>query len=231
MLMNLEDQIYQRKSCRNYSDDEIDMNIIHEFMKSVKSLNDDVAYHYEILTLDEVNNRARFSAPYYLALYAGKKENHVDIGFIFQQLCLYLQSLGIGNCWVGLASPKKKDPDFVITISFGKSDDMTRDISRFKRKKLEDISDFADERLIPAQLAPSAINAQPWYFKHSDDGFDVYQVKQNIVKRQLIKKWNPIDVGIALAHMYVANEDAFEFYKKADFENIKGHTYIGSIKF
>ena len=56
------------------------------------------------------------------------------------------------------------------------------------------------------------------------------EVKQNIIKRQFIKKWNPIDVGIALAHMYVANEDTFEFYKKSDFEDIKDHTYIGSIK-
>ena len=37
-------------------------------------------------------------------------------------------------------------------------------------------------------------------------------------------------MGICLAHMYVANEDSFEFKIKTDFENIKGHTYIGSIK-
>ena len=92
------------------------------------------------------------------------------------------------------------------------------------------ISDFEDERLIPAQLAPSAINAQPWYFKHSGDGFDVYQVKQNIIKRQFIKKWNPIDVGIALAHMYVANENTFEFKVKSNVKNMKGYTYIGSVK-
>ena len=228
--MNLEKQIFVRKSCRNYSDDEIDLNLIHDFMKSVKQLNEDVNYHYEILTLDEVNSRLRFTAPYYLAIYTDKKENHVDMGFIFQQLCLYLQSIGIGNCWVGLASPKKKSSDFLISIAFGKSDKMTRDLSQFKRKSLSKISDVEDERLIPAQLAPSAINLQPWYFKHSSDGFDVYHVKQNIVKRQIVRKWNPIDVGIALAHMYVANEDTFEFYKKADFEDIKGHTYVGSIK-
>ena len=228
--MSLEEQIYQRKSCRKYLEDEIDMDLIHEAVSKVKPLNEGVEYHYEILTPDKINNRARFSAPYYLALYADKKENHVDIGFMFQQLCLYLQSIGIGNCWVGLASPKKKSPDFVITIAFGKSNDYTRDTSSFKRKKLDEISDFVDERLIPAQLAPSAINAQPWYFKHSDDGFDVYQVKQNIIKRQFIKKWNPIDVGIALAHMYVANEDTFDFYKKTSFEDINGYTYIGSFK-
>ena len=227
--MNLYKQIFVRKSCRKYLDDEIDLKLIDDFMKSVKHLNDDINYHYEILTLGDVNNRARFSAPYYLAIYTDKKENHIDMGFMFQQLCLYLQSMGIGNCWVGLASPKKKSSDFVIAIAFGKSDKMTRNLSQFKRKGLSKISDVEDERLIPAQLAPSAINMQPWYFKHSSDGFDVYQVKQNILKRQIVKKWNPIDVGIALAHMYVANEDTFEFYKKEDFENVKGHAYVGSI--
>ena len=228
--MNLYRQIFVRKSCRKYLDDEIDLKLIDDFMKSVKHLNEDINYHYEILTIDDVNNRLRFTAPYYLAIYTDKKENHIDMGFIFQQLCLYLQSMGIGNCWVGLASPKKKNSDFVISIAFGKSDKMTRDLSQFKRKGLSQISDVEDERLIPAQLAPSAINLQPWYFKHTDDGFDVYQVKQNILKRQIVKKWNPIDVGIALAHMYVANEDTFEFYKKADFDNVKGHAYVGSIR-
>ena len=228
--MDLEEQIYTRKSCRNYVDDEIDLTIIDDFMNSTKQLNEDINYRYEILKLDEVNNRARFSAPYYLAIYTDKKENYMDMGFVFEQLCLYLQSIDIGNCWVGLASPKKKNSDFVISISFGKSDNMTRDLSQFKRKSLSKISDMEDERLIPAQLAPSAINQQPWYFKHTDDGFDVYQVKHNIIKRQFVKKWNPIDVGIALAHMYVANEDTFEFYKKANFENINGYIYVGSIK-
>ena len=129
-----------------------------------------------------------------------------------------------------MASPKIKNDDFVIVISFGKSDKMTRDKDSFKRKPLCEISDSNDKRLIPARLAPSAINSQPWYFKHSGKDFDVYQVKQNILKRQILKKWNPIDVGIALAHMYVANPETFEFYKKSDFDNLKGYTYTGTIK-
>lgn len=229
--MSLENQIYVRKSCRNYLEDEIDMEMIHTFMSNAKALTEGVSYHYEILSSDEVNVRTRWSAPYYLALYGEKNEYSLEnIGFVFEQLCLYLQSIGIGNCWVGMASPKRKKENFVITISFGKSDMMTREPSQFKRKSLSEISDSEDERLIPALLAPSAINSQPWYFKHSDDGFDVYQVKQNILKRQILKKWNPIDVGIALAHMYVANPDSFEFFKKSDFEDIKGYTYTGSIK-
>lgn len=228
--MSLEEQIYFRKSCRKYIDDAIDMTPIRDFIECAKPLNEDINYRYEILTKSEVNLKTRWSAPYYLALYSEKKDNYLEnIGFVFQQASLFMQNIGIGSCWVGLGSVKSKDPDFVILMAFGKSDDITRNISQFKRKNLAQISDYADERLIPAQLAPSAINSQPWYFKHSGGGFDVYQAKQNILKRQFLKKWNPIDVGIALAHMYVANENTFEFKIKRDSDKLNGYNYIGSI--
>ena len=228
--MDLSNQIYVRKSCRKYLDDEIDMSAIREFLDNVEPLNSEINYSYEILTKDKLNIRTRWKAPYYLALYSDKKDNYgVNIGFIFQQLSLFLQSLDIGSCWVGMATLKENNPEFVISIAFGKSDDLTRDISQFKRKNLSEISDFEDEKLIPAQIAPSAVNSQPWYFKHTDEGFDVYKVKHNIVKRKILGKWNDVDIGIALAHMYVSNPETFEFEVK-DKKDIKGYTYVGSVK-
>lgn len=229
--MNLKEQICLRKSCRNYVDDVIDMEPIHDFISDVKSLDENIEYRYEILTKKDVNLKTPWSAPYYLALYSEKEGNYLEnIGFVFQQVSLFMQSIGIGSCWVGLGSVKSKDSSFVILIAFGKSDDIMRDISQFKRKDLSQISDYDDERLIPAQLAPSAVNSQPWYFKHSDDGFDVYRTKQNIIRRQFLKKLNQIDVGIALAHMYVANHETFKFEIKSDFDKLDGYAYVGSIK-
>ncbi len=228
--MDLASQIFIRKSCRKYLDDEIDMAPIHEFMSTVKPLIPEINYSYNILTKDEVSLKTGWSAPYYLAIYSEKKENYgLNIGFIFQQLSLYMQSLDIGSCWVGMGSVKEKNPEFVILISFGKSNDLKRDISKFKRKSLSKISDREDEKLKVAQLAPSAVNSQPWYFKHTDEGYDVFKVKYNIVKRKILGKWNDIDVGIALSHLYVSNKDTFqfEFKNKSD---IKGYIYIGSLK-
>ena len=229
--MNLENQIYVRKSCRKYLDAKIDENLIHNFLKRVKPLNPSINYYYEILSQDEVNLRTRWSAPYYLALYSQRKDNYLEnIGFIFQQLSLYLQSQDIGSCWVGMGSVKNNNPDFIILIAFGKSDQMSRDINDFKRKKLGDISDFEDEKLIPAQLAPSAVNSQPWYFKHNLEGFDVYQVRHNVLKRKIFGKWSPVDIGIALAHLYVSNPDSFEIYENDEAEKIRGYDYSCSIK-
>ena len=228
--MDLNSQIYQRKSCRKYSDEEIDFTLIDEFLSNVNPLIPEINYSYQIFKKEEVNIKTRWSAPYYIAICSEKKENYgLNVGFIFQQLSLYLQSIGIGSCWVGLESIKEKNPEFVILIAFGKSDDLTRDISKFKRKKLSEISDFEDEELTPARLAPSAVNSQPWYFKHTDEGFDVYKIKYNVVKRKILGKWNDIDVGIALSHLYVSNPDTFNFEIKNK-ENIKGYTYIGSLK-
>lgn len=228
--MDLASQIYKRKSCRKYLDDEIDTSAIEEFLDNVKVLTPEINYSYKILTRDDVSIKNRWKAPYYLAIYSEKKKNHgVNIGFIFQQVSLLMQSMDIGSCWVGIDSVKEKNPEFVILIAFGKSKDYTRDINKFKRKKLSEISDVEDEKLKPAQLAPSAINSQPWYFKHTNEGYDVYKAKHNIVKRKILGKWNDIDVGIALAHLYVSNEDTFQFEFKNK-EDIKGYSYIGSLK-
>ena len=62
--MDLSDQIYKRKSCRKYSDDEIDMSAIREFMDNVKPLDSKINYSYEILKKDELNIRTRWKAPY-----------------------------------------------------------------------------------------------------------------------------------------------------------------------
>ena len=229
--MDLASQIYIRKSCRKYSDEKIDMDTIHDFLLKVKPLDESINYYYKIFKKDDVKIRTRWSAPYYLALFSEQRTlSGENIGFVFQQVSLFMQSIGIGSCWVGLGTVKESNPEFVILIAFGKSDDMTRDISGFKRRELSEICDVGDERLIPAQLAPSAINSQPWYFKHTDDGFDVYMKRQNIIKRQFIKKWNPIDVGIALAHLYVSNEKTFVFEVKSSYEKLNGYEYTGSIK-
>lgn len=228
--MDLSKQIYVRKSCRKYLNDEIDMSAIKEFLDNVKPLNPEINYSYEILTKNKLNIRTRWKSPYYLAIYSEKTDNYgVNVGFIFQQVSLFMQSLDIGSCWVGMASLKENNPKYVITIAFGKSNDMTRKISQFKRKRLSEISDIEDEKLIPAQLAPSAVNSQPWYFKHTNEGFDIYKVKHNIVKRKILGKWNDVDIGIALSHLYLSNPETFEFEFK-NRGNIKGYTYMGSLK-
>ena len=97
----------------------------------------------------------------------------------------------------------------------------------FKRKPLLEISDMKDERLEPARFAPSSVNSQPWYFAHDEDMIHVYCRHKGLLNKTL-GNTNQLDVGIALAHMYVANKDTFSFKKLDQHKDIKNCTYIGS---
>ncbi|MBO7718897.1 MAG: nitroreductase, partial [Methanosphaera sp.] len=170
--------------------------------------------------------------------YSQKRENYSEnIGFIFQQVDLYLQSNNIGSCWIGMAKPKEdmnddNSQEYVISLAFGYSDgDIYRDINRINRKRLDEISDKTDERLDVVRVAPSAMNSQPWYFTHMDDGsYCIYRKRQNILKRRLLDRLNKVDIGIALAHLYLANRDSFEFMINDEHEVIDGYIYEGSFK-
>ena len=239
--MNLEDTIYKRQSIRSYDENPLDnqtLDEIRDFIDNAKELNPNIKWSYEILSTENINTMMRWKAPHYLALFSEEKENYYqNIGFIFQQVDLYLQSREIGTCWIGMASPKGyKNPDksqkFIIAISFGKSpENIYRELDQFKRKDLSQISDKADEKLIPAQLAPSATNGQPWYFTHNgDNSYDLYRVNRGMLRNKFMGKWAKIDTGIALAHLYVSNPDSFKFYRKENPKELKGYFYDGSFE-
>ena len=239
--MNLEDTIYKRQSIRSYDNMPLDNQTLEEirgFIENAKELNPNIKWSYEILSAENISTMMRWKAPHYLALYSEEKENYYqNIGFIFQQVDLYLQSREIGTCWIGMASPKGyKNPDksqkFIIAISFGKSpENIYRELDQFKRKDLSQISDKEDGRLIPAQFAPSAANGQPWYFVHSgDNAYDLYRVNRGMLRNKFMGKWAKIDTGIALSHLYVSNPNSFKFYKKENPKELEGYFYDGSFE-
>ena len=110
---------------------------------------------------------------------------------------------------------------FVIMLAFGhpKGDQQRQSIKDFKRKPMEKITDKADPRLEPARLAPSAVNSQPWYFTHEGDTIHVH----------CSKKGSRLDAGIALAHLYVANEETFRFFKAENTPDVPDYGYVGSV--
>ena len=118
---------------------------------------------------------------------------------------------------------------FTMMLAFGHPKVAPHRVAaEFKCKSLAEISDMADERLEPARLAPSSVNSQPWYFTHEGDKIHAYCALQGFLKAKMLGDMNQIDMGIALAHMYVANEDTFHFFKDDNAKTIKGYAYIGS---
>ena len=234
--MNLEETIYKRRSIRKYDDNPLEqetLDEIREFIGDIPVLNPDIKWSYEIVGPKNVKTLMRWKAPHYLLIFSEPKQNYLqNIGFIFQQVDLFLQSKGIGACWIGAGSPKNyenpnPEHEFVIMLAFGNPvGELYRNNDQFKRKNLDEISDIADERLIPARLAPSAANSQTWYFKHNDDGsYDIYRNRRRLNLNSRMVSWNKIDIGIALAHLYISNRDTFGFTLDKPHKELKGKVF------
>ena len=228
--MTLNEMICHRKSCRSFTGKPVNSATI-ETIKAfpLKALYPDITFHWDIVTRDKVKCICPWTTPQLITIYSEETEGYLEnIGFLFQQMDLYLQTLGLGVCWLGLGRMNPKTTShvegmkFVIMMAFGypKGDQLRQDLKGFKRKTPEQIADQADPRLEPARLAPSAVNSQPWYFTHEGDAIHVYCNKMG----------TRVDAGIALAHLYVANMETFHFFKAENVPEVTGYAYIGSCR-
>jgi len=239
-MENLKEIIYKRKSTRKYDTTLLTDNIFDDIWQfwadCVKPLYANIKVEYKITEDEKIKGLFAVKAPHYLIISSEIKEGYLtNAGFMFQQMDLYLQSIGLGSCWLGAAKPPVK-PDlpleFVIMLAFGKPLDNSpyRNLFEFKRKPLNAMSDTADKRLEAVRLAPSGINSQPWYFVCDGNTFHAYCEKHGAIKSLIYERMNKIDMGIALAHLYVENNDTFRFFAAENPNQIKKHYYIGSVE-
>lgn len=227
--MTLNEMIYQRKSCRSFTGKPVDAEEIEKILSfDLKPLYPEVNARMDIVGRDHVKCICPWTTPQLITIYSEETEGYLEnVGFVFQQMDLYLQTLGLGVCWLGMGKMNPKitteveGMKFVIMLAFGhpRGDQRRHDLKSFKRKRMDQITDKADPRLESARLAPSAVNSQPWYFTHEGDTIHVY----------CSKKGSRLDIGIALAHLYVANAETFRFFKAENVAEVSGYGYIGSV--
>ena len=227
--MTLNEMIFKRKSCRSFTNTPVDAEMIERILSfDLKPLYPETKVRMDIVPRNQVKCICPWTTPQLITIYSEKADGYLEnIGFLFQQMDLYLQTLGLGACWLGMGRMNPKTATavegmkFVIMLAFGhpKGDQLRHDLKSFKRKSMEQITDKADSRLEPARLAPSAVNSQPWYFTHEGDTIHVY----------CSRKGSRLDTGIALAHLYVSNEKSFHFFKADHDADLPGYGYIGSV--
>jgi len=236
--MSLNKMINRRRSVRRYSGESLSESELREITQqcmAVKPLYDGIKVKIELADREEIKSVLPFITPRVLCLYSEVKEGYLEnAGFVLQQMDLWLQEKGYGTCWVGMGKPGGAQTDrndglkFVMMMTLGKTDVPYRNGSGdFKRKTLGEISDRGDERLECVRLAPSSVNSQPWYFVCEGDTFHVYQNKKGLFGAAF-SDMNRIDMGIALAHLYVCYPESFVFIKGEGAE-IAGKQYIGSV--
>lgn len=240
--MNIYETIFKRKSIRKYDMKSLDLDIlkdIERYLENIKPYDLDIKTKMYILKDEkEIEGMFKVKAPHYIAITSEKKEEYLlNAGYMLEQIVLYLASKGIGSCWLGNAKPIKQklensELDFVVMIAFGNPDEtMYREnVAEFKRKNITEISNLTQTNNIleAAKLAPSAMNQQAWYFEFNQYEISVYRKKALIV----IEKLSKIDIGIALAHIYIAFKEQgknVEIIKKENKEK-RGYEYILTCK-
>lgn len=244
----LYETIFKRKSIRNYDLTPLDQNTLKEISDHLQSLTpmyEDIEVELRIISPELVKRRFMKKAPHYIAVFSEGKEGYLtNVGFMLQQMDLYLSAGGIGSCWLGIPQPTKEllessDLEFIIFLSFGKpAVPLHRDsISEFKRKSLEEISDVtgAEELLEAVRIAPSAGNSQPWFFTGDENIIHVYSVNTGFIRGLLSGEFIPIDVGIAFYHLklaadYFGKKTEIVFDKTASDNSRKGYEYVASLR-
>lgn len=238
--MTLNEMIYRRKSFRRYKSEAVDVqtvNRILDFAACAKPLFEEIKVKFEIEEKSNVKSILPFIPKQVLAFYSEDKTGfRENAGFILQQIDLFIQSIGLGCCWIGSGRiieerARNDGMRYVIMLAFGyPKSDLRSAVSQFRRKKLSEISDNSDTRLEPARLAPSSSNTQPWYFVNEGGIINAYCTKHGFSKNKPMTGINQIDMGIAFAHMYVANPESFRYFKKENPKPVEGYEYIGSFE-
>ena len=235
----LYESIFKRKSNRKYQMTPLETEQLLEikaFADNLKPLYENIKVEYELTS--NVKNLLPIKAPHYIIISSENKEGYLaNVGFLFQQMDLFLSSKGLGSCWLGMAKPTEKMEtklEFVIVMAFGKAvDSPYRARSEFKRKPLSEISSGSDDRLECARLAPSASNSQNWFFDCNNGNIHIYKKNLNPIKMLMYERMNKVDIGIVISHLYVATQHQgkeFSFTQLTSVKELKGYTYIGTVR-
>ena len=90
--MTLNEIIYHRKSCRSFTGEPVDAEMIEKILSfELKPLYPDVKVRMDIVSRDKVKCICPWTTPQLIAVYSEEAEGYLEnIGFLFQQIDLYL---------------------------------------------------------------------------------------------------------------------------------------------
>lgn len=229
MMQYLYDMIFKRKSFhlfRNIGNEPITKAELEEIEKefsNLKPLVEDIKVRIKIVKIDSVSR----GQEYCILFYSEKKDNYLqNIGYLGEQLDLYLVSRNIGTLWFGIGKPDEEELDgldYVIMIAIAKvdsSDKFRKDMFKSKRKEISEIwtgDSFSDIANI-VRFAPSACNTQPWKIEATEKTIKVYRYrkegKRGIMPKDRVIYYNQIDIGIFLCFLELCLEHKGIDFKK-----------------
>ena len=164
------------------------------------------------------------------AVVVAKKNVPMELeGFMGEALVLEATSMGLGTCWLGaMFYPEiinrnvnlQNDEVVHCVIALGKCDmpafaPKRKDVVKLCGKTEEELAGLGvwqKEAVLAARLAPSAMNMQPWKIEADKTGVSILEAST------LVKKYAPLDRGIAMLHAAVGAHHAGReaVWKKVD---------------
>ena len=235
MNKDLYEMIFKRKSFhlfRNVGNESIteeELKDIENAFNTFEPLNPSIKVRIKITKDDTTCKRGQ---EYCILMYSETKENYLqNIGYLGEQLDLYLVSKGIGTLWFGIGKPKKeKTIDgliYVIMVAIKKIDSpdkFRQDMFKRKRKDLKDIwegENYTDIANI-VRFTPSACNSQPWFVESSKEELKIYRRRKpgrvGIMPLNAVRYYNQIDMGIFLCFLELCLDKNNIEYTKEVFE-------------
>ncbi len=213
-MKGLYEMIFKRKSFRRYNEElnltKAELEDIKEKIKELSPLVSDIETESMIVPREKTTSKRGECC---LLIYSEEKEHYLlNIGYMFEQLDLYLASKNIGVCWYGMArvkEPQSENLKYIIMMSLGKGleNEFRQDYTKCKRKETEEIwkGDLAEQIGNIVKYAPSACNTQPWRVVCGNNKIDVYRATTvlSIIPKRLVPFYNSIDMGIFLCIMEI----------------------------
>ena len=164
------------------------------------------------------------------AVVVAKKNTPMELeGFMGEALVLEATAMGLGTCWLGaMFYPEiinrnvnlQNDEVVHCVIALGKCDMQAfapkrKDVVKLCGKTEEELTALGawqKEAVLAARLAPSAMNLQPWKIEADKTGVSILEAST------LVKKYAPLDRGIAMLHAAVGAHHAGReaIWKKVD---------------
>ena len=204
--------IYKRKSFHIFKDtDKLsteDLQKIEAFIETLNPLVPDIKTKIRIVPAKETS--CKRGQEYCILLYSEKKDNYLqNIGYLGEQIDLYLASINVGALWFGIGKVEEEQYnglDFVIMIAIAKMDEnkFRKDMFKSKRKALDEIWQgiYSEDIGNIVRFAPSACNTQPWQVEADEKQLTIYRYKKpgrrGIMPAAKVAYYNRIDIGIFL---------------------------------
>lgn len=205
MTATLYQTIMTRRSVREYDMTpltEAELADIQQFVAATTPLPRQKAT-IELVSSQEVKDK---HAPHYLLAYCETSNAaYANVGYVLEKADLYIQSLGLGSVWLGMAKPTDKKKNYCIMLAFGRTNVAPRTSSEeFKRQPIMDFSNEDNALAEAMRLAPSAMNLQPWYFQFAENAVTIHYVARGGALKRIFEKHSKVSVGIPVRHLVTA---------------------------